>query len=134
MITMLGSITLLVQLFINTGLLNRLEVLISPLTSFFNLPASVIGPVSAYIFSPTAGITFMSNLLNQHTVSEYQAIVALLVGSLLMIPVTRLRRTLPRYTSIYGFKSGLLLCAVTTGFSMLARILILIWVLLFFTA
>ena len=134
MITMLGTITFLVQLFINTGLLNRLEILITPLTSLFNLPATIIGPVSAYIFSPTAGITFMSNLLNQHTVTQYQAIVALLVGGLLMVPVTRLRRTLPRYASIYGFKNGLLLCAVTTGISMFARVLILIWVLIFFAA
>lgn len=134
MITTLGTITFLVQLFIKTGLLNRIEILITPLTSVFNLPASVVGPVSAYIFSPTAGITFMSNLLNQHTVTTYQAIVALLVGGLLMVPVTRLRRTLPRYTSIYGFKNGFLLCAVTTGFSMLARMLILIWVLIFLAA
>ena len=57
-----------------------------------------------YIFSPTAGITFLSNLLQQNLVTDSQAIVALLAASLLMIPIMRLRRTLPRYMAIYGMK------------------------------
>jgi len=132
MMTLLASITFLIQLLMNSGLLGWLEALIAPITSVFDLPAAVIGPVSAYIFSPTVGITYMSNLMNQHVVNTHQAIVSLLAGGLLMIPVTRLRRTLPRYTAIYGLKHGSIICALTTGLSMLARIIILIWVLIFF--
>jgi hypothetical protein len=132
MITLLATTTLLIQILMNSGMLGWLEAMINPLTSLFHLPAAVIGPMSAYLFSPTIGITYMSNLMNLQVVTSYQAIVSLLVGGLLMIPVTRLRRTLPRYTAIYGFKNGFTICALTTGLSMLARILILIWVLLFF--
>ena len=132
MLTLLAVITFLIQLLMNSGLLSWLEAAIVPITSIFDLPAAVIGPISAYIFSPTVGITYMSNLMNQHMVNAHQAIVSLLAGGLLMIPVTRLRRTLPRYTAIYGFKHGSIICALTTGLSMLARILILIWVLIFF--
>jgi hypothetical protein len=132
MVTLLASITFLIQLLMNSGLLGWLEALIAPLTSVFDLPAAVIGPISAYIFSPTIGITYMSNLMNQQVVTSYQAIVSLLAGGLLMIPVTRIRLTLPRYTAIYGLKHGAAICALTTGFSMLARGLILIWVLIFF--
>ena len=132
MVTLLASVTFLIQLLLNSGLLGRLEGLIAPITSVFDLPAAVIGPISAYIFSPTVGITYMSNLMGQHVVTSYQAIVSLLAGGLLMIPVTRIRRTLPRYTAIYGLKNGTTICALTTGFSMLARILILIGVLIFF--
>ena len=132
MLTLLTVITFLIQLLMNSGLLGWLEAAIAPITSIFDLPAAVIGPISAYIFSPTVGITYMSNLMNQHMVNDYQAIVSLLAGGLLMIPVTRLRRTLPRYTAIYGLKHGSIICALTTGLSMLARILILIWVLIIF--
>jgi hypothetical protein len=132
MLTLLATITLLVQILMNSGMLGWFEAVIGPVTSVFHLPPSVVGPISAYIFSPTVGITYMSNLLNQQAVTQYQAIVSLLAGSLLMIPVTRLRRTLPRYTAIFGWKHGFLICAITTGLSMLSRILILIWVLLFF--
>jgi len=132
MVTLLASITFLIQLLMNSGMLGWFESLIAPITSVFDLPAAVIGPISAYIFSPTIGITYMSNLMNQHVVTSYQAIVALLAGGLLMIPVTRLRRTLPRYIAIYGLKHGVVICSLTTGFSMLARAIILIWVLIFF--
>lgn len=74
----------------------------------------------------------MSNLLNQADVTEYQAIVSLLAGSLLMIPLTRLRRTLPRYIAIYGMKPGVTICGLTTGLSMLSRVIILVLVILWF--
>jgi len=132
MMTLLATITFLIQILMNSGLLGWIEALIAPLTSILDLPAAVIGPISTYIFSPTVGITYMSNLMDQQAVTSYQAIVSLLVGGLLMIPVTRLRRTLPRYTAIYGLKHGSIICALTTGLSLLARGLILIWVLIFF--
>lgn len=133
MISLLGSITFLIQVLIHSGLLNWFEAAILPITAIFNLPPAVVGPISTYVFSPTAGIAYMSNLLNQQAVSDYQAIVSLLAGSLLMIPVTRLRRTLPRYTAIFGLKHGFIICGLTTGLSLLSRILILIWVIFFFS-
>ena len=132
MITTLAVITLIIQVLIKTGFLNRLEQLISPITRMLNLPVEVIGPISTYIFSPTAGITYMSNLLTQTIVTPYQAIVALMAGSLIMIPVTRIRRTLPRYLSIFGMKNGGIICGLTMGLAMLSRIIILLMILIFY--
>ncbi|MGD9826555.1 hypothetical protein [Desulfobacter sp.] len=53
-------------------------------------------------------------------------------GGLLMIPVTRLRRTLPRYIAIYGGRNGTVICGLTMAFGLLSRILILAWILLFY--
>ena len=132
MTTLLAGITFFIQLLTNSGLLGWLEAIVAPVTSAFNLPAAVVGPISAYIFSPTIGITYMSNLMHQDALTDYQAIVSLLAGGFLMIPATRLRRTLPRYTAIYGIRHGVSICALTTGFSVLARGIILTWVLIFF--
>ena len=132
MITLLAAVTLIVQVFINTGAMSAIESVIAPLTALLGLPAVLVGPISAYIFSPTVGITYMANLLSTHAVDEFQAIVALLAGGVLMIPATRLRRTLPRYTAIFGFKNGGVICFWTTLFSMLARLMLLAAVLLFF--
>ncbi|ACN14373.1 hypothetical protein HRM2_12610 [Desulforapulum autotrophicum HRM2] len=132
MMTTLTAVTLAIQLLTNFGMLKWFEQIIIPMTALFDLPPGVVGPISTYVFSPTVGITYMSNLLNQGTVTPFQAIVALLAGSLLMIPVTRLRRTLPRYTSIYGIRNGFSICAWTTFLSMLSRVMILTWVLVFF--
>jgi hypothetical protein len=132
MITLLGAVTMIVQLLMHSGMMQAFEKLIAPMTSLFNLPPAVLGPVSTYILSPTVGITYMSNLLGDHTVTQFQAIVALLAGGVLMIPVTRLRRTLPRYMAIFGFKNGSIICGLTTALSMSSRIVILIWVLIFY--
>jgi hypothetical protein len=132
MIALLGGVTLIVQILTNSGMMGMIEKLIKPLTALFSLPPAVVGPVSAYIFSPTVGITFMSNLMADMTVTDFQAIVALLAGGILMIPVTRLRRTLPRYMAIFGMKNGSVICGVTTVLSMSSRIIILIGILLFY--
>jgi len=132
MISLLAVVTMIVQLLINSGMMKVFEQLIEPMTSLFNLPPAVLGPVSAYILSPTVGITYMSNLLGNQTVTQFQAIVALLAGGVLMIPVTRLRRTLPRYMAIYGLRNGSIICGLTALLSMSSRIVILIWVLIFY--
>ncbi len=132
MILLLAVVTLIVQLLMNSGLMQMIEKLIMPMANLFSLPAAVVGPVSAYIFSPIVGITFMSNLMNEQIVTHFQAIVALLAGGILMIPITRLRRTLPRYMAIFGIKNGSVICGLTMALSMSSRIVILIGVLLFF--
>jgi hypothetical protein len=74
----------------------------------------------------------MSTLLAQNSISGYEAITALIAGGLIMIPVTRLRRTLPRYIAIYGGRNGSLICLLTMGFGLLSRILVLAWIILFY--
>lgn len=128
----LAIVTLLVQVLTLSGMLSWAEAGIAPLTSALGLSPVVIGPLTTYIFSPTAGISYMSTLLTQNSISGYEAIIALIAGGLLMIPVTRLRRTLPRYIAIYGGRNGSVICALTMVFALLSRILVLVWILLFY--
>lgn len=132
MILILGLVTFAVQLLVNAGVVESIESFVAPLTSHFGLPALVIAPVSVYVVSPIAGLIAMSALLQQNLVTEYQAIVALLSGGFLMVPVTRLRSTFPRYISILGLRNGTRVIFITTGLSLVSRGLVLLWVLLFF--
>ena len=132
MVALLAGVTLVIQLLIELGLMQAFERLVGPMTTLLRLPAAVIGPVSAYIFSPTVGITYMGNILAAGQVTPGQAIVALLAGGLVMIPVGRLRRTLPRYMAIYGTRLGGVICALTTVLSMAARALLLVGALLYY--
>ncbi|WP_373498628.1 hypothetical protein [Desulfococcus sp.] len=132
MMLLLAVVTFLVQLMVQSGMMDHVNRMVRPLTDILNLPPAVIGPVSAYILSPTVGITYMANLLNEGLVSDFQAIVALLAGGILMVPAIRLRGTLPRYTAIFGVRHGPLICLLTLGLSLLARAIILMLVLLFY--
>jgi hypothetical protein len=77
--------SMIIQLLVHTGALNAFEVLITPAAKILRLPTAVIAPVRVYIVSPIVGIGAMSALLQQHLVTEYQAIVAL-VDSLTRYP------------------------------------------------
>ncbi len=132
MIGVLAVVTLLVQVLTESGMLSWVETGIAPLTSALGLSPAVIGPLTTYIFSPVAGISYMSTLLTQNSITGYEAITALIAGGLLMIPVTRLRRTLPRYIAIYGGRNGTAICVLTMAFGLLSRILVLVWILLFY--
>jgi hypothetical protein len=128
----LAVVTLVVQVLTESGMLSWVESGIAPLTSALGLSPAVIGPLTTYIFSPVAGISYMSNLLTQNSITGYEAITALIAGGLLMIPVTRLRRTLPRYIAIYGGRNGTAICVITMMFGLLSRVLVLVWILLFY--
>ena len=132
MAVLLSVVTFAVQLLVHVGALNSLERLIGPTTDALGLPSAVVAPVSVYILSPMVGIGAMSTLLQQHMVTEYQAIVALLAGGFIMVPVTRLRGTLPRYVSILGWRYGTRVIYITTILSLVARAIILAWVVLFY--
>ncbi|WP_321418647.1 nucleoside recognition domain-containing protein [uncultured Desulfobacter sp.] len=132
MIGVLAVVTLLVQVLTESGMLSWVETGIAPLTSVLGLSPAVIGPLTTYIFSPVAGISYMSTLLTQNSITGYEAITALIAGGLLMIPVTRLRRTLPRYIAIYGGRNGSVICVLTMVFGLLSRILVLGWILIFY--
>ena len=132
MAVLLSVVTLVVQLLVHLGVLNALERFIGPTANALGLPSAVVAPVSVYILSPMVGIGAMSTLLQQHIVTEYQAIVALLAGGFIMVPVIRLRGTLPRYVSIFGWRHGTRVISITTLLSLVARFIVLAWVLLFY--
>ena len=123
MIGLLAGVTFVIQVLYLAGMLHWLERGMAPMTAALGLPGTVVGPLATYVFSPTAGITFMAGLMNQGAVSGTHAITALMAGGLVMIPVTRLRRTLPRYMGLFGVKNGSLICLITMGFAMLSRAL-----------
>ncbi|MFP4475630.1 MAG: hypothetical protein ACLFOY_08700 [Desulfatibacillaceae bacterium] len=123
------GVTFLVQLVVLSGVLRGLERAVGVLAGGAGFPEAVVAPTCVYIVSPIVGITSMSTLLQQGLVAEYHAIVALLVGGFLMVPVTRLRGTMPRYVSILGLRHGMHVLGVTTTFSLVSRAIVLVGVL-----
>jgi len=126
MLTLLGSITLVVQILVATGVMDGLNRLIGPAAQAIGLPAAVVTPIGVYILSPTAGIATMANLMAEGLVTDLQAAVALLAGGFIMIPLIRLRGTLPRYAAYFGFKLGATICGITAGFSLVGRGIVLL--------
>jgi len=125
------AVTFVVQMLVVSGAMHSLERLVGPLVKGVGLPPAVAAPLSVYIFSPLAGLTSMSALLRLDLVSEYHAAVGLLAAGFLMVPITRLRGTMPRYVSILGMRHGMQALGIGTALSLVSRAFVLLCVLVF---
>jgi hypothetical protein len=114
-------ITFLVLLFINGGLVATVVPHVKPLTDLLDLPPSSVVPIGAYILSPLVGATSIGAMLRDGHLSEWQGIVACLLGSILMLPVFTLRVSFPRYAAIFGVRLGTKILATSTVLGMLTR-------------
>ncbi|VVB72126.1 Uncharacterised protein [uncultured archaeon] len=56
--------------------------------------------------------------------------MVLMLGSLFMLPVYSIRSLLPNYTSVFGMRLGLSLVAISTGISVLVRLIVLVALLM----
>jgi len=120
------SMTFIVFLLMNNGILNRLKDVVQPLTDFFKLPPSAAIPVSTYMLSPLVGATSIGTMTREGLLSDLQSIVACMLGGLLMLPVFTLRYSLAKYTAIFGVSLGLKILLVSTLLGMLVKILFLL--------
>ncbi len=123
-------VTLVVLVCMELGLFRWMDSLIGPMVGRFGLPSSVIAPLSAYAVNPTVGLTSISTLLHSRAITEYQAILALLIGGFLMLPMIYARSMLPKYVVIFGVRLGSLIVALSVGFTLVARAIMLAVVLM----
>jgi len=123
-------VTLIVLLCMELGLFKWMDSLMGPMARGLGLPSSVVAPLSAYVVNPMVGLTSISALLQSREITEYQAIVALLVGGFLMLPVIYARSMLPKYVVIFGARLGSLIVSLSVGFTLLARAIMLVAVMI----
>lgn len=118
--------TFLMLFLINSGLIEKLQVCIQPITRFFRLPQASAVPIATYMFSPLAGTTSIGTLIREGGITEFQAVVASLLGGLLMLPIFTLRYSLAKYTAIFGFSLGARILTASTLIAMFGRRMVLL--------
>jgi hypothetical protein len=97
-----------------------------PIAGIFGIPPESIVPLTTYVASPILGISMLGPMIRSGSVSEIQAMIVLMLGSMLMLPVFALRSMVPNYTALFGPKLGLSVVAVSTGISILVRLAFLL--------
>nr|WP_321467478.1 hypothetical protein [uncultured Desulfobulbus sp.] len=95
-----------VLLGLELGVFDWTDAVIGPMARQVGLPAVVLGPLGVYAVSPLAGVSSLAALLSQHLITGQQAIVALMIGGLVMAPIMYLRTMLPNYVGLFGAKIG----------------------------
>jgi hypothetical protein len=120
--------TLLVLYLNNEGLFQSLDVL--PIAHFFGVPPVTVIPITIYVASPKAGMTLLGPMIQNGNISEIQALIVLMLGSMFMLPVYAIKSLMPNYTSVFGMRLGISLVVVSTGINIMVRLLVLILLLM----
>ncbi len=108
-------------LLINMGFFDAIQGFILPLAEFINLPPSVIPALTTYIASPTMGFPMIGALISNNKISGNMAIIALLSGSMLMLPVLYIKLYFPQWISIFRFRLGVIRGLITMSLLMITR-------------
>ncbi len=114
-----------VFILIDRGVMKSIEDVLVPLASSLHLPSVVFPSVVAYIASPLVGISMMGSLVHGGTVTDRDAIVALLFGSVFMLPLLYVRLYIPQWIAIFGVRLGMLRGLTSGGLVMATRIVVL---------
>lgn len=99
---------------------------ILPLAEAFRIPSESFIPLTTYVVSPVLGMSMLGPLIRGGSLSEAQAMVVLMLGSMFMLPVFALRSMVPNYTALFGPRLGLSIVAFSTGISVLVRFVFLL--------
>jgi hypothetical protein len=120
--------TLLVLYLNNEGLFQSLDVL--PIAHLFGVPPATVIPITIYVASPKAGMILLGPMIQNGNISEIQALIVLMLGSMFMLPVYAIKSMMPNYTSVFGMRMGLSLVVVSTGINIMVRLLVLVLLLM----
>ncbi|MDG6243567.1 MAG: nucleoside recognition protein [Methanolobus sp.] len=118
------SMTTLVFMLRERGAFEVFNVL--PLAELFSIPPESIVPLTSYVASPILGISLLGPMISNNGISNIQAMIVLMLGSMFMLPLFSIRTLLPRYISIFGPRIGIRIVAFSTGISILVRFCILV--------
>ncbi|MCJ7445639.1 MAG: nucleoside recognition protein [Methanotrichaceae archaeon] len=93
-----------------------------PVANLFSIPPQSIIPMTTYVASPVMGLSMLGPMISNGSITNLQALVILMLGSMLMLPLFALRSLVPNYTAIFGPRLGLSVVVFSTGLSMLVRL------------
>ncbi|MCR3883908.1 nucleoside recognition protein [Methanotrichaceae archaeon M04Ac] len=102
-----------------------------PLAEIFGIPPESIVPLTTYVASPIVGISLLGPMIASNGISEVQAMIVLMLGSMFMLPLFAARSLLPRYVGLFGPRLGVGIVALSSGMSIFVRFLILLVLLAF---
>jgi hypothetical protein len=97
-----------------------------PLAEIFRIPPETIVPLTSYVASPILGIALMGPMIHSGEITEVQAMIVLMLGSMFMLPIFAVRSQLPRKVAIFGTRLGVQIVAYSTAISILVRLVILL--------
>ena len=109
---------------LSVGLLDIIGALFEPILGAIGLPGESSTALMAQIMRSFAGYAVVAGLITTGILNLEQALVTLIIGSMLVITLIYIRYSFPLYLSLYG-KFGIRVTVVTYLSSMTAKVITL---------
>ena len=120
---------LIVDLLSRFGLMHTISLFFDPVLRLLDLPGACITALIADLAHFSAGYAIVAALLTKGVITAKQAILTLLIGSMLIISVAYLKYTLSTNISLFG-KLGVKITVVNYMSSMTSKLLMILLVLM----
>jgi len=118
---------LVIDFLFTLSIMNTISVIFDPVLRVLDLPGEVITALVADLAHFSAGYAIVAALLAKGVITAKQAILTLLIGSMLIITLVYLKYSLSMYISLFG-KLGVKMTAITYLNSMVAKLLMILLV------
>ncbi|HUV80389.1 MAG TPA: nucleoside recognition domain-containing protein [Candidatus Bathyarchaeia archaeon] len=118
---------LVVDLLFTLSLMNSISVIFDPVLRVLDLPGEVITALVADLAHFSAGYATVAALLAKGVITAKQAILTLLIGSMLMVTLVYLKYSLSMYISLFG-KLGVKITVINYLSSMIAKVIMILLV------
>jgi len=96
-----------------------------PFAEFFKIPPESILPLTSYVASPILGISMLGPMIHSGEITNIQAMIVLMLGSMFMLPIFAIRSQLPGKIAIFGTRLGTQIVLYSTSISVLVRLVLL---------
>ena len=124
------AITFCVVFLFNAGVGSLFEKMVAPISRALQLPVVLAVPIAVFIFNPIAGAAAVGTLRNNGVVTDVDAVLAVIMGSLLLLPLYGFRSgTIARTVSFFGPKLGMKVSATSTTLAIISRLIFLVLVM-----
>lgn len=120
---------LVIHLFFTLNVMDSIGVLFDPILWLLNLPGVAITALVANLAHFSAGYVIVAALMAEGVITAKQAILTLLIGSMMVITMIYLRYSLPMYISLFG-RLGVKMAIINYLCSMSAKIVMILLVLI----
>ena len=118
---------LVVDFLFTLSVMNSISAVFDPVLRVLDLLGEVITALVADLAHFSAGYAIVAALLAKEVITAKQAILTLLIGSMLIITLVYLKYSLSMYLSLFG-KFGMKITAINYLSSMIAKVVMILLV------
>ena len=118
------------DLLMRAGMLENMRLVFDPVLRVLGLPGECIAPLVMQFVHYSAGYAAIASLYGSETITEKQALITLLVGSMAVITMIYIRYSIPTYLSLFG-RFGAKIAAISYLSSVGAKAITVLLVSLF---